>query len=217
MRRKLAASVVAIAVTIAAGGGRARAQSFQPPPVIPIEVEAGEPDATVRITGPGVDVPCGARCTAQVPPGQYRVQTTAADGRASARNVFIDAPSRLTVTPHNQTARVTGIVMMPVGLATAGVGLVMLWWAGLKFVFGRLAECSGDCTTDVPSWLVPTGLAALGVGVAVGLTGLVLWRSNAHAGVKVDPLSGGSAPRAQLRLRTVTGLHWSGLALTGSF
>jgi hypothetical protein len=217
MRADWAAIVVATVLTTVFGAGRARAQPFQPPPAIPIEVEAGAPDATVRITGLGVDVPCGARCRAEVPAGQYRVQTTAADGRASARNVFIDAPSRLTVTPHNQTARVTGIVMMPVGIGSAGVGLVLLWWAGLKWVFGRLAECSGDCTTDIPSWLVPTGLAALGVGVAVGLTGLVLWRSNAHAGVQIDPLSPPQAPRAQLRLRPVSGLHWSGLALTAAF
>jgi hypothetical protein len=217
MRLNDAAIFVAAVLATVVGAGRAHAQPFQPQPVIPIEVEAGTPDATVRITGPGVDVPCGARCTAEVPPGQYRVQTTAADGRASARNVFIAAPSRLTVTPHNQTARVTGIVLMPVGLATAGAGLVMLWWAGLKFVFGRLSECSGDCTTDIPSWLVPTGLAALGVGVAVGLTGLVLWRSNAHAGVKMDPLSPPSRAGAQLRLQPAAGLRWSGLALTASF
>lgn len=216
MRSEWAAVLGAAVLTIGVAG-RAQAQPLQPPPVIPIEVEAGTPDATVRITGPGVDVPCGARCTAELPPGQYRVQTTAPDGRASARNVFIDAPSRLTVTPHNQTARVTGIVLMPVGIGSAGVGLVLLWWAGLKWVFGSLAECSGTCTDELPSWLVPTGLAALGVGVAVGLTGLVLWRSNAHAGVKVDPLSPAQAPRAQLRLRPVGGLRWNGLALTASF
>ena len=111
----------------------------------------------------------------------------------------------------------TGIVLMPVGVGSAGVGLVLLWWAGLKWVFGALAECNGECTTDIPSWLVPTGLAALGVGVLVGVTGVVLWRSNAHAGVQIDPLSPPQAPRAQLRLRPVTGVHWSGLALSATF
>ena len=140
------------------------------------------------------------------------------DGRASARNVFIAAPSRLTVTPHNQTARVTGIVLMPVGIASAGAGLVMLWWAGLKFVFARLAGCNGgDCSAELPGWLVPTGVVALGAGVAVGLTGLVLWRSNAHAEVKMDPLAPPRARRRPIAPAAVAGLRWTGLALTGSF
>lgn len=217
MRSHWASILGAAVIATLAAGGRARAQAVEPVPRLPVEVEAGAPDVTVRITGPGVDVPCGARCAAELPPGQYRVLATGPDGRASARNVFIAYPSRLTVTPHNQTARVTGIVLMPVGIASAGAGLVMLWWAGLKFVFGRLAGCSGDCSSERPGWLVPTGLVALGVGVAVGVTGVVLWRSNAHAEVKMDPLAAPRARGAQLRLRPIAGLRWTGLALTASF
>lgn len=206
-----------LTLATAATGGRAWAQAVEPVPRLPVEVEADVPDVTVRITGPGVDVPCGARCVADLLPGQYRVEARGADGRASARNVFIREPLRLTVSPHNQTARVTGIVLMPVGVASAGAGLVLLWWAGLKFIFLRLAECSGDCSSDLPGWLVPTGLVALGAGVAVGLTGLILWRSNAHASVKMDPLTEPRTRRAQLRLIPSAGARWAGLMLDGRF
>jgi hypothetical protein len=216
MRPRWTSIAAVVALVTVAAVGRARAQAVEPVPRLPVQVEAGAPDVTVRITGPGVDVPCGARCDTELPAGQYRVLATSADGRASARNVFIGEPLRLTVTPHNQAARVTGIALMPVGVAGAGAGLVMLWWAGLKFIFLRLAGCSGDCSAELPGWLVPAGLISLGAGVAVGVTGVVLWRSNAHADVKMNPLAP-PPPRAQLRLRPVAGLRWTGLALTGSF
>jgi hypothetical protein len=207
---------VAIALATVAASSRARAQSAELVSRFPVQFEGGAPGVSIRVIGLGYDLRCGERCAAELMPGQYAVRVTSPDGRLSSKNVFIGTPSRLTVTPHNQTARVTGLVLGGVGVGGVGAGVVLLWWAGLKWIFLRLAECSGQCSDDLPGWLVPTGLIALGAGAAIGTTGLLLWRSNAHAKVEIEPLAP-PAPRASLRLRPVAGPRWSGLALTATF
>jgi hypothetical protein len=208
---------VALALATVAAGGRARAESAELVQRFPVQFEAGAPGLSIRVVGLGFDIGCGERCAAELMAGQYAVRVTSPDGHVSSKNVFILTPSRLTVTPHNQTARVTGVVLGGVGAAGVGAGVVLLWWAGFKWVFLRMAECSGQCSDDLPGWLVPTGLIALGAGAALGTTGLLLWRSNAHAHVDVQPLAPVPTPGAWLRLRPVAGPRWSGLALTAAF
>jgi hypothetical protein len=209
-----------LALATVAAAGRAHAQSAELVRRFPVEFQGGAPGLSVRVTGLGFDIQCGERCAAELMPGQYAVRVTSPDGRVSSRNVFIDTPSRLTVTPHNQTARVTGFVLGGVGAGGIGAGVVLLFWAGFKWFFLRLdTECPppGQCSDDLPGWLVPTGLIALGAGAAIGTTGLLLWRSNAHARVDTEPLAIPSARGGWLRLRPVAGPRWSGLALTAAF
>ena len=76
-----------------------------------------------------------------------------------------------------------------------------------------------DDSDEPPRWLLPTGLVALGGGLALGATGLILWRKNAHAGVSVRNLGAASLlpDRVRLQLLPVAAPRFTGLALTGSF
>ena len=66
-------------------------------------------------------------------------------------------------------------------------------------------------------WALTLYRSTIGKKIIMAVTGLVLWRSNAHAAVKMDPLAEPPPRGAQLRLLPVTGLRWTGLALNASF
>jgi hypothetical protein len=155
-----------------------------------------------------------------LPEGRYRVVATTADGVRSAQFLNIHGPGKVVVTPHNHTARKTAFVLMPIGSSLAGVGIVLLWYAGFKAIMLQLAGCSGDCFTRETSPLIwPGGAIVLGVGGIVGITGVVLWKTNMHADLDVTPLALQPARdrRVRLGLLPAAGPRWAGLALTGSF
>ena len=220
---------VALACTAVTGQARAQATSSPPlppaptgaevaGPTFPVEIEGNRPGLQIRLTGTSVDRPCGERCALTLPKGRYRVEVTAPDGRASAQYLFIRRPSKVTVTPHNHTARVAGFVLMPAGLAGIGVGGVILFYGFWRSVTTSFAGCNGcDEGTTLPSWVWPGGAIVAGAGMVVGVTGLVLWQLNRHAGVDVTPLEAPRASRTRLRLTPAAGPRWTGLALTGSF
>jgi hypothetical protein len=209
---------VAVAV-FSAAGGRARAQSpADEVPRFPVAFEASRPDFSIRVSGVALDLPCGQRCVLELPEGQYRITATHPDGRRSAKSLVIRGPQHVTVTPHNQTARVVGYVLMPAGAGTAGVGVALLWWAGFKALFLAMTGCTGDCyTRETSSLFWPGGAIVLGAGVVIGLTGVAFWKANASAGLDVTPLASGRNPNARLRVQPSAGPRWAGLALSGSF
>jgi hypothetical protein len=97
-------------------------------------------------------------------------------------------------------------------------------------IFGAIllekwVELAGDCfnpdgcaTHDFATSTYVIAGASLGAGLALGIAGLVVWRENVHATVRVDPL--GAPPvkdTARLRLTPAAGPHWAGLGLAGRF
>jgi hypothetical protein len=184
---------IAVAVLLVSAGAssRAHAQSVADAvPRHPVEFQASGPDVSIGVTGVAVDLPCGQRCVLELPEGRYRVLATRPGGVRSAEFLVVSGPSHVTVTPHNRAARITGFVLMPAGAGTAAAGVVLLWWAGFKWVMLRLAGCGGNCydreTSDI-FW--PGGAYALGAGAVIGLTGVAIWRLNAHADLDVTPLA----------------------------
>jgi hypothetical protein len=208
----VAVAVAGVILSMAAAG-RARADTVESPGSFPVKFEGSAPGVTVRIVGAGVDIPCGESCVVDLEPAEYTLKATRPDGRGSARKVSILGSARVTVAPHNHTARVVGFVLMPVGAATLAVAVVTAWWVGMSPVVGG---CGSDCD-DYPSWLVPGANIAVLAGGVVALTGAFLWRLNTDAGVTVSEFSGRRRSGAGPRLTPVGGPHWSGLALSGSF
>lgn len=209
---------VGVTLAIAAAADPARAEEVEPLERVPVEIAGGAPGITVRVVGTGVDIACGEQCTAEVPPGRYGLVATGPDGRPSSRTVNIRAPSRITVTPHNQTARTTGLVLAPMGGTMLGASVLLFWWAGLKLMGARFAGCNGDeCTDELPGWLLPTAFVTLGIAAVAGTTGLILLRTNMHAAVDMSPLEPRRRSTSRLRLLPGAGPRWAGLALNGSF
>jgi len=210
---------VAIAL-VTAGSGAARAQSLADTvPRFPVELESSRPGVSVGVEGVGLELPCGERCVLELPEGRYRVLATRPDGQRSAEFFVVRGPTRVTVTPNNPAGRMAGFVLMPAGAGTAGVGLVLLWWAGFKWIMLRLASCDSDCfnreTSDI-FW--PGGAIVFGAGVVIGLTGVAIWKANQHAELDVKPLAQQPArDRPRVGLLPVAGPRWGGLALTGAF
>jgi hypothetical protein len=218
--RSAAIGIVAGLVSMA-GGGSARAQSA--PDVAPrfaVEVQAdpGQPDATVQVqAGTGV-LPCGQRCVLELPEGRYRVLASGAGGRQSGKYVFINGPSRLLVTPASDSARSASFVLMTIGAAGLGGGVVLLFYALVRRVVESYGECPQGCAdSNQSTGLFYAGAISAGIGMAAGVTGLVLWQKNKHAGVEVEPLAPRFPGGAHLHLQPAAGWRWTGLALTGIF
>jgi hypothetical protein len=106
-----------------------------------------------------------------------------------------------------------------VGLAGFVTGAVILYFAVLDSAFSGLSECVGSCADHPPRWMWYAGGASLGAGLALGVTGVIVWRANAHATVRSTPLDDTPPPPydARLRLTPAAGRQWAGLALTGRF
>ena len=211
---------LAVVFAIAAVADPAHAEQVEPLPrvPVPVEVTGSAPGITVHLVGSGLDMACGEHCVAEVPPGRYRLVATDREGRPSSRTVLIRTPTRITVTPPNQTARTASMVLAPVAGAALGTSLLLFWWAGMKLLGARLAGCNGDeCTNELPRWLLPTAFITLGVGAAAGTTALILWLPNAQAGVDMRPLESRRQTTSRIRLLPGAGPHWAGMALAGSF
>lgn len=206
----MAAGVVILSM---AAAGRARADTVESPRSFPVEIEGNAPGVTVRIVGPGVDIPCGETCVVELARARYKLIATRPDGSRSAQKVSIVGSSKITIAPNNHTAKVVGIVLLPAGAATLAAGVAIAWWVGMSPVVGG---CGSDCD-DYPAWVVPAANIAVLAGGVVALTGAFLWQLNANADVTVSELSGRRRSVAGLRLTPVSGPRWSGLALSGSF
>jgi hypothetical protein len=207
---------VAVALLATAGAGRARAEAIEPPATFPVELEGSEPGISVGISGRDSDIPCGAACTVDLAPGEYTLRATRPDGRASVRKVLIRQPVRITVEPHNHAARVTGIVMMPIGVAALGGGLLAASWVSL---WSLRRDCRLDCA-DTPRWVFPAAGVAMAAGAVLVGTGLALWKLNTEAGITVNQISRGprrDAGLQRLQLTPAVGPQWAGLALGGRF
>jgi hypothetical protein len=201
---------VAIAIGVITISGRARAQAFEAPPVLPVEIRGGEGTAFIQLQGPGGPIQCGTHCSVELPQGRYRLIVRDVDNHLSAQWLSVAQSSRFTVTPANRGAQIGGIVLMGTGIAAAAVGAFVLW---ITFIGHTLADCAANCSNDWPHGPLYGGAIALGAGVAAGVTGLIIWRSNVHAVVDERP----PVPTARLRLAPIAGLHLAGLGLTGRF
>ena len=220
--------VVAVALVAASAvPARARAQDLDREPAVPtypVVIRGDEPGVAVRLAGgTGEEIPCGERCVLELPVGRYRVFAMAPNGRVSKQYLDVSRPSDVTVTPQDYAARNTGFVLMGFGVggigAGAGMTAVWLWW---RMVVGfSCGEGGSSCdeSDNPPRWLLPTGLVALAGGLALGATGLILWRKNAHARVNVNHLGAASLlpERVGLHLLPVAAPRFTGLALSGSF
>jgi len=210
---------VAAALAMVVAGGRARAQSApNPAPRFPVEVEASQPDVSVQVYAGTVDLPCGQSCVLELPEGRYRVVASSADGRQSSKHVLISEPSRVIVTPASDGARTGGFVLMSIGAAGLASGVVLLFYALVRRVVESYGECPQGCAdSNQSTGLFYAGAISTGVGMAAGVTGLVLWKNSKHAGVDVEPLTTRPAGATHLQVRPAAGSRWAGLALTGGF
>jgi hypothetical protein len=211
--RKTSAAL-AVAVAAIATGGRARAQAPEAPPVIPVEIGAGEGASLIELQGPGGSFQCGTHCSLGLTQGRYRVLVMDAHGNVSTQWLPVEQPSRLTVTPASRGARVGGIVVMVAGIGVAAVGAFVLW---ATFLGHYLADCFDNCRNDWPKGQLYGGAITLAAGAALGVTGLVVWRRNVHAVVNEASPAPPAGAAARLRLAPVAGLRWAGVGLTGSF
>jgi hypothetical protein len=218
-RKVSIAWVVSIAAIASAGAAHAQAQA-QPiggPPVFRVQITTTQPGVTVRLRGPLGDVDCDERCVLNLPLSTYKMIVKDADGHLSTQRLDVTMPLQATVTPPDHTTRTAGIVSGLVGVAAAAVGavvlLVALWLRAVERI-----DCGGSaCTSDdVPNWLYYAGGISVGAGLAVGLTGLIVWRRNAHADVRVEAFA---PPMKDARVRVVpaAGREWAGLALIARF
>lgn len=222
--RKVAIAL-AVVVGVIAWGGQARAQAIGSPPVFPVHLSATQPGATITLQGPGGDIACGERCALELPQSGYKMVVKDADGILSTQKLFVEMPTRATVTPPDPGMRTIGITMMSVSLAGIVVGgFLFAKILGQKFVETIGQDCAGPCTYEDVSttrWIVAG--ASLGAGLALGATGFVLLRKNRHAIVDTSPLAApppaGAPPAddAQLRLTPAVGPRWAGLGLRGGF
>ena len=209
---------MAAAVAVIAAGARASAQAIGAPPDLPVEISAGQPGTTIMVRGPQGEVACGERCGLTLPLGTYKMIVKDRDGYLSTQKLDVTMATRATVTPPEHATRILGITSGVVGLAAAAAGAITLCLALFVRAVERI-DCGGmECQTDdVPSWTWYAGGISLGAGLALGVTGLVLWRQNAHATVRLDASVPPPATGGLLRLAPVAGRQWAGMGLTARF
>ena len=207
--------VVAVVVAATVGAGCAH----EAPRVHRIEISGTEAVQSIELRdGKGDPMDCGDECTADVRPGPLYFFVKDREGHQTRARLDVDGPSRVTVTPGNNDARVTGGALFVVGLAAVAIG-------GTTTVTGAVGRvldgyCTNGCTEehDWGQWLIAGGIT-LTAGLAIGATGLVLWRRYGAAGLSETPAVPPPPPSsaARLRLTPVGGPRWTGLALSGSF
>ena len=216
--RKASIALV-VGIGVIACAGRAHAQALAPPPGIPVEITAPQPGSTVTLLGPQGEIPCGERCALNLPQSLYRLVVRSADGSLSKQKLFIRMPMSATVTPPDRGTRTMGIVIMAVGLAGVVVGSALLAQIlGQKFVETISQDCAGPCMNEdvaTSRWILAG--ASLGAGLAIGATGLYLFRKHSHAIVDTSAPGAPPARDARLRLTPAAGPRWAGLGLNGSF
>lgn len=157
---------------------------------------------------------CGDECTVDVRPGRLYLFVKDREGNQTRARLEVDGPSRVTVTPGNNNARVTGGALFAVGLAAVAIGGSTIVSAFVGH--GLEGPCTNGCSRehDWGQWLIAGGIT-LTAGLAIGATGLVLWRRYGTAGLSETPAPPSSA--ARLRLTPAAGPRWTGLALSGRF
>jgi hypothetical protein len=214
--RKVSIASLVVIGTIACSG-LARAQAIGSPPTFPVRISTTQPGATVLLRGPQGDIDCDERCALTLPQSSYKMIVRDANGHLSTQRLDVAAPTDATVTPPNHGVRTFGIVLGLTGVVMAAVGAVTLLVAVWLRAVERI-DCDGmACTSDdVPSWMWYGGGFGVAAGLALGATGLILWRQNAHADVRVDAFSP-PMKDARLRLVPAAGRQWAGLALTARF
>jgi len=208
---------MAVAVVVAAigTGARAHAQAAGPT-VVPVEISATQQGASIQLRGPTGEIPCGERCALQLPQGQYRVFVSDRDGYTSAQRLTLVMPANLIVSPANHGDKVLGIGLFVGGIVATAAGVVMLYLAMLDSAFSGFSDCNSSCS-GLPSWSWYAGGISLAAGLALGTTGLLMWRTNVHAAIGTRPLGAPPLPRAGLRVTPTAGRQWAGLGLTGRF
>ena len=177
---------MAVAVALAATAGRSSGQALAPSPVFPVEISATQPGVQIRLRGPGGDIPCGARCLLDLPQRDYVLLVNDAAGNYSKQNLIVAMPTRAAVTPPHATASRLGVASMLVGLAGMAAGGVLLYVSAVQ-------QSGSGCNVFYCSGSVPRsrwieGGSLMGVGLALGLSGLIVWRENIHPIIKTERL-----------------------------
>ena len=214
-RSRKVSIAVAVAVAAIATGAPAHAQA-DGPAVVPVEISATQQGASVQLRGVHGEIPCGERCTLQLPQGQYRVFIRDRDGNQSVQRLTVLAPANLVVSPANHDDKVLGIGLFVGGIVGTAAGAIALYFAMLDTFFSGLSDCDSSCS-GLPTWTWYAGGISLAAGLALGTTGLILWRTNVHAAIGTRPLGAPPLPAAGLRVTPAAGRQWAGLALTGRF
>jgi hypothetical protein len=152
------------------------------------------PGLSLRIRplgSPADEEQCGSDgCVASVRPGQYEISVFDRGSDAGSRELDLTRAERLLITPPDESARTTGLVLGVAGSVLLGAGVVM----SVIAYSSSFSECDdgGDCDDDTPPWLGPMGIAAgITGGIAMPI-GWVLFGNNLRPRVErtpVDPLT----------------------------
>ncbi len=209
-------TVAAAAVVATVGAGLARAQAApETPAVYPIEIAGGRGVDSIQVSGAGRTVACGDHCSLQGGPGRYHLVVKDTEGHRTSAWLDVHRPSRVTVTPGDNDARVTGKALTWLGRGALIAGGLMLFYG----VVGHGLEgfCARGCEDDVDEnrWYLAGGIT-LAAGFAVALTASV-WREKGSAVLSETPIAAPPPSAARFRLAPAAGLRWTGLALSGSF
>jgi len=209
-------TVAAAAVIATAGAGRARAQAAPDgQAAYPVEIVGSEAVGSIELGGAGGPVDCGYECSLQIRSGRYPLVVKDTKGHRTSASLDVHGPSRVTVTPGNHDARVTGKALSWLGLTAVVAGGAMLFYG----FFGHAVEglCARSCEDDVNEngWYLAGGIT-LAAGLAAAVTGSV-WRGKGDATLSETPLATPPPSAARFRLAPVAGLRWTGLALSGRF
>ena len=199
-------SALALMILLTASPASARRHRLRPGEspnlALQITVEPGmkaEVEAVDR--NEGVSLSCEAECRADFAPGLYRL-TLVHDGERDAMEYRLADPTQFTGNAADYTLKYVGLtsVILGLGIAAAGVGLVLL------DVFPRI----GPHSPRHPGPVEPRfwyGLAAIPVGAALGIVGLVLFGNNRRpffvdrlraSRVRVDVLTSSTGVAGQL-------------------
>lgn len=160
---------------------------------VPVVLVPARPGVSLRIRplgSPADEERCGTRgCIASVRPGQYEISVFDRGSDAGSRELDLSRPERLVLTPPDESARTTGLVLGIAGTVLFGAGVVL----SVAAYSSSLSECGdgADCD-DTPPWLGPLGISAgLTGGIAMPI-GWVLFGNNLRPRVErtpVDPVT----------------------------
>ncbi len=125
-------------------------------------------------------------CVASVRPGQYEISVIELGSDSGSRELELRRAERLLITPPDETARTTGLMLGVAGSVLLGAGVVM----SVIAYSSSLSECdhAEECEDDTPPWLGPLGI---GAGIAGGVAmpiGWVLFGNNLRPRVERTPL-----------------------------
>ena len=203
--------VVAVALVATVGAARASAAGARAEDY-PVEIRLEGAADSVELRGPGGPVDCDARCSVNLRVGRYRDMVKDADGHKFVQVLDVSRPMRVTLAPGSQGARIAGGVMYGGGLVSlfAGSGMVASY-----VVEGICRE--KDCGDPHREQLLIAGAITLSAGVALLVTGRIVWRRRGYAHISDTPAAPPPSTAVRLRLAPAAGFRWTGLALTGSF